>query len=163
MALTDEERAKIVEEEELRAKTRRDIERGGKPKEAAQGCLVLLVIIAAAFIALHWNDSPSPAAWYDGGTLQKATVREWRSGTPPDKLATAADFLTAVWNSGRLKPSIGRKLRTVDDLRPLAVKLVDFIDSATSKKHLTGKAEHALDDTKVSDIAAVGIVTMYGP
>ena len=36
------------------------------------------------------------AAWYDGGTLQKATVSDWQTAAPANQLATAADFIASM-------------------------------------------------------------------
>ena len=31
--------------------------------------------------------------WYDGGTLHQKTIKEWRSATAEDRLATSGDFV----------------------------------------------------------------------
>jgi hypothetical protein len=36
------------------------------------------------------------AEWYEGGTLQKATIVEWQKATPENQLATAADFIASL-------------------------------------------------------------------
>ena len=48
---------------------------------------VLLMMSQSAFA-----DSP----WYEGGTLQKATVTEWKAAAPENQLATAGDFIASM-------------------------------------------------------------------
>jgi hypothetical protein len=36
--------------------------------------------------------------WFVGGTLHKATCREWLDSTPQNRLATAGDFVAAILN-----------------------------------------------------------------
>lgn len=40
--------------------------------------------------------STVPRQWYEGGTLHKSTIGDWRSASQRDQLATAADFVAAV-------------------------------------------------------------------
>jgi hypothetical protein len=42
--------------------------------------------------------TPKPK-WFSGGTLHKATQKQWNAGTGADKLATCADFVFASRNS----------------------------------------------------------------
>ena len=50
--------------------------------------IAALVMIGGQVLA----DSP----WYEGGTLQKATITEWKAATPEDQLATAGDFIASI-------------------------------------------------------------------
>lgn len=50
-------------------------------------CLMLL-ISSAAFA--------EEGVWYEGGTLQKATVTEWQKASPENQLATSADFIASL-------------------------------------------------------------------
>lgn len=69
--------------------------------------------------------APTPAtastdatAWYAGGTLHKATLAEWAQATERNKLATAADWVTAGYN-----------LTTVEEMAVYAPQLVDCLDA----------------------------------
>lgn len=47
------------------------------------------------------NPSKSPTnsvekKWYEGGTLHKATMREWKIATDENKLATCSDFIAKI-------------------------------------------------------------------
>src|SRR4051812_16961166 len=50
--------------------------------------LALLLMCKPAFAA--------DALWYEGGTLQKATVADWKSATPANQLATSGDFIASL-------------------------------------------------------------------
>ena len=62
--------------------------------------------------------------WYSGGTLHRSTMREWRQATYSDRLATAADF------SATLLKKQGRSVRSMNELRPIAVALETAISEA---------------------------------
>lgn len=78
--------------------------------------------------------------WYSGGTLHNSTMKEWRQASYSDRLATAADF------SATLLQKQGRTVRSMNDLRPIAVAL----EAAISE---TGRGGIA-DNQSTSDIAA---------
>lgn len=42
------------------------------------------------------NNSSNDTSWFSGGTLHKSTIREWRNATYSNRLATAADFISAT-------------------------------------------------------------------
>ncbi|NQW23381.1 MAG: hypothetical protein HQ475_08060 [SAR202 cluster bacterium] len=65
--------------------------------------------------------------WYEGGTLHRATVSSWRSATYGNKLATAADFLTATLWKGQLKSP-----DDFDRLKLKATMLVAAIDDVAT-------------------------------
>ena len=58
--------------------------------------------------------------WYEGGTLHKATVAEWKSATEENKLATSADFMASIDSSV-----------SMDKLKDRAMDLKDCIDRAS--------------------------------
>jgi hypothetical protein len=49
--------------------------------------VVLMMIAAPAFAQLPW---------YEGGTLQKATVADWQAATAANQLASSADFIASL-------------------------------------------------------------------
>lgn len=80
--------------------------------------------------------------WYDGGTLHGAVVREWKSATEENKLATCGDFMAKVDNSV-----------TMDVLLQRATALRACINEAT-------RGIDSMDDKGVSEIAALCTVTL---
>jgi hypothetical protein len=42
------------------------------------------------------SNSGNNTSWFKGGTLHRATVREWRNATYANRLATSADFIAAT-------------------------------------------------------------------
>lgn len=56
-----------------------------------------------------------PKAWYEGGTLHKANMREWSRASYQNRLATSGDFVTRlVMDDGGVPPV--HKLRPVAEL-----------------------------------------------
>lgn len=79
-------------------------------------------------------------AWYSGGTLHKAKMREWSRSSYRNRLATSSDF------TAKLLDIDGKRIPPIDQLKPLAMLLEHNISTANSG----GVA----DDQKVSDVAA---------
>jgi hypothetical protein len=78
--------------------------------------------------------------WYSGGTLHRATIREWKVASPRNRLATAADFASRV-----LHPA------TTEEVRAPAREMMECIDQAS---------ESAPDYKPVSEIGAACMVLM---
>jgi hypothetical protein len=98
--------------------------------------------------------------WYEGGTLHNKSALEWQTASRDDKLATCGDFVTKMWQGGNLKPSIADKLSTVDDVRPYAQELVDFLDAAFKPEPDSEQNRMLFTNQTVSGTAAIGMVTM---
>jgi len=103
---------------------------------------------------------PSAPKWYEGGTLHKKSAIEWQAASSKDKLATCADFVAALWKSGNLKPSIADQLSTVDDLRPYAQELVDFLDAAFKPDPDPEQNRQLFANQTVLSAAVIGMVKM---
>ena len=81
--------------------------------------------------------------WYGGGTLHKATVGQWKLGTPDNRLATASDFAAAILKG---------QFKSMDNLKDRATEL---------EMCITGAVEDvAMDGNPVGDIAAACAVLM---
>jgi hypothetical protein len=110
------------------------------------------------------NSSTSGAAsmpkWYEGGTLHKKSALEWQTASKADKLATCGDFVTGMWKNGDLKPAIANRLSTVDDVRPYAQELVDFLDTALKIDPDPEQNRMMFTNQTVSSTAAIGMVMM---
>lgn len=79
--------------------------------------------------------STSNNEWYLGGNLHQSKIREWKSATDENKMATCADFII------KMKPSI-----SINEAKNYALNLRNCIDEATY-----GLDE--INDGKVSQIA----------
>lgn len=89
------------------------------------------------------SGASNPAAeWCRGGTLHRATVREWKSATSSNKLATAADWLAATKWEGHLNtPDDFRRMRT------RALTLVTAVDESV-------RGSDVWSDSNVAEISA---------
>jgi len=80
--------------------------------------------------------------WYEGGTLHKAKISDWKIATEKNKLATCADFIATVDNS-----------LSMDELKRRAKSLMKCIDESTREIDNT-------NNESVSSIAALCTKTM---
>lgn len=63
--------------------------------------LSLNIVFAFILLGCSATNKPEPpSVWYDGGTLHDSTYAEWQAGKQRDKLATAADWVTAFEGFG---------------------------------------------------------------
>jgi len=113
--------------------------------------LFYLILIVIAFIGIIFlynsgcnksddysnnSDNDTKDKWYEGGTLHKSQISVWKIATDKNKLATCADFMAKIDNTG-----------SMDELKRRATKLKACIDEATRGLENTNKL-------KVSDVAA---------
>lgn len=91
--------------------------------------------------------SPKPPEWYEGGTLHKASIKQWKKAGYRDRLATSADFAVNISETGRFKFS------TMDELKVHAIEIEKCISKAAEAK--------GFDDQPVSDYAATCAILMY--
>ena len=100
--------------------------------------------IALIMTAMVITSSPAWAGeWYQGGTLHRATLSDWRSASYSNRLATAADMAAAT-SKGRL--------RSMAELKKFAKALeICITEVAKARK---------LGSLKVSEIAASCVVLM---
>jgi hypothetical protein len=129
---------------------------GQKSGFGTNGEWIFALIFGAALFALlkscgndepaQEDQRPSTPSWYEGGTLQNATVGEWKAGTYQNRLASSADFAAVVVKNS------GRSLNNMDELRPIARNFEACISEAA-------KADKA-DSVHVNDLAAACAVLM---
>lgn len=87
---------------------------------------------------------PQVREWYSGGTLHATTVREWRTATDENRLATSADFVMTLGQYQALPP----------DLRQRAEGFAKCISEAVEGG--------SVDDRPVSEIGATcGVLLGY--
>ena len=123
-------------------------------------CLCMVGAFLSPQVDPGTSSSTYATKWYSGGTLHNKSALEWQTASPQDKLATCADLVTTMWQNGDLKPSIANNLSTVDDVRPYAQELVDFLDTAFKPDPDLEQNRKMFTNQTVSYFAATGMVTM---
>jgi len=119
--------------------------------------LIILFIVGTIFLSgcadnssTKSNKTPASAKtpintvnnWYEGGSLHKAKISNWKASTDKNKLATCADFMATVDNSV-----------SMDELKKRATNLKNCIDKAVEGLEIT-------NNQSVSGIAASCITIM---
>lgn len=94
------------------------------------------------------SSTSSSKQWFHGGNLHNATIAEWKAASYQDKLATAADFLSATQWKGHLNSP-----NDFNKLKRKAQMLVYAIDKTVAGTGMW------VDTLKVAEIAAA-IITM---
>lgn len=128
-------------------------------------CGLVLVGLLSELDCKSTSSIPSGAQtssekWYEGGTLHNKSALEWQNAARANKLATCADFVTTIWQNGNLKPSIANNISTVDDVRPYARELVNFLDAAFKPNPNPEQNRKLFTNQTVSGAAAIGMVTI---
>jgi hypothetical protein len=68
--------------------------------------------------------------------------------------------LTGMWQNGHLKPSIANRFSTVDNIRPYAQELVDFLDAEFKPDPDLEENQKLFTNQTVASTAAIGMVMM---
>lgn len=89
----------------------------------------------------------SAKEWYEGGTLHQATIAQWKRASQSNKLATCADWISALYMNGKLDISISG----MNDVKTHAEALVDYVDSAS-------KNTRSLDGETANSVAIMGMM-----
>ena len=98
--------------------------------------------------------------WYEGGTLHQKSGLDWQKASRADKLATCADFLTKTRLDKKLKAQVVRQIASVDDLRPYANQLVDFLDAAFMPDVDPDRNRELFENQTIAGTAAIAMVTL---
>lgn len=88
--------------------------------------------------------------WYEGGSLHRVTVGEWRRGAFDNKLATAADWALA-------HPAVKRQVQTshsINTLKPFALQLMLCVNEAA--------AGEGYDNQGASELGAACMILLWG-
>ncbi len=112
--------------------------------------LILLMVLALKNCGSDSNNgnrstttrSSSVKEWYEGGTLHKAKIADWKNATYRNKLATCADFMAKTDNT-----------ISMEELKYRAVALVSCIDTSVEGLEFT-------NDMAVSETAVLCIMTL---
>lgn len=103
--------------------------------------LILMVVLLCVCSLLFAQE------WYQGGTLHKSTVKEWRYATYSNKLATCSDWLSATRWKGALK-----RYSDLERLKKASIYFLVTVDEA-----ITDLPQ--IDNMKINEIA-VALLTM---
>ena len=85
--------------------------------------------------------------WYEGGTLHDATIAQWKRAKRQDKIATCADWVSALLMKSKLNLAIA----SPDDLKNCVTALVDYIDKSS-------KNTKSLDKENANSVALLGMM-----
>ncbi len=102
----------------------------------------LFVLVVLGSLLIYPTSSVANGKWYEGGSLHKASVSEWRSAPYGNKLATAGDW--ALINDAIKDKVI--KSGSIDTAKPYAAKLAACVSKAAGPS--------GYDNAKVSELAA---------
>ena len=103
---------------------------------------------------------PAAKKWYEGGTLHNRDAAAWKSATAENKLATCADFVASAWTRKMLKPEIQSEITQIDDMKPLAEKLLIGMEIAVTKKIPISDAKAFAKCREMNEFASV-VMTQF--
>ena len=109
---------------------------------------LLAVAILGSLLAHPWFIGGADGKWYEGGSLHRANVGQWRRATYSNKLATAGDW---AMTHPRVKAKVMGS-GSIENARPYAVDLVRCVDAAAGPSGYAGLG--------VSQLAAVCTVSL---
>ena len=76
--------------------------------------------------------------WYEGGTLQKASIEKFLAAKPANQLATVAEFITGAMTKETLETT------SLDQLKEAAAEVVECMKTAPEVfKEMPAKTAHA--------------------
>jgi hypothetical protein len=126
----------------------------------AQIIKALLLFLVCAIVLGVAADPAAKMKWYEGGTLHRLTALDWQKATYANKLATCADFVAHAWVNKKLKKQVAVKIHGVEDLKPLAIELVSFMDAATEPEKDHRKNHEMFAQQRVAELAAMGMLLL---
>lgn len=88
------------------------------------------------------NEEPEVKEWYQGGTLHKSKITDWKASTDRNKLATCSDFCATIYKNYYL-----------EEIKILATNLKACIDG-------TVKGNDASDNFEVSEVASMCLILL---
>ncbi len=112
-----------------------------------KGCLLTLIVLIVTSSILTIGSctsetSSSAKQWYQGGTLHRSKITDWKLASKQNKLATCGDFCANAY-----------KNRPIEEIKLIAANLVICIDESI-------KGHNTADDTYVSEMASICLIFM---
>lgn len=104
-------------------------------KSKSSGCLLIFILFlllgSALTIVSCKNEVSKPVnQWYQGGTLHKSKIIEWKKASDKNKLATCGDFCANIY-----------KDNSIDEIKIIARNLMICIDEAVKDIQTADKSE----------------------
>lgn len=100
-----------------------------------------IAIICGALFLFAFSTVQSKE-WYEGGTLHRATVKQFLNGSPADALATTGDWVARTIGERQ------QKQITMDDIKAASVDVYQCIRTATA-------GNKAVQNNKAVEFAAM--------
>ncbi|MBY5985738.1 hypothetical protein KUW18_16720 [Halomonas sp. DP5Y7-2] len=100
------------------------------------------------------------AEWYENGSLHGESALVWQEASDANKLATAGDLIASSFQNDMLIPEISSRIRSVDDIRPLAEELVNQLDAAFEPEDDPSQNRQIYANQKVNETAAMLLIMM---
>ncbi|WP_109853323.1 DUF4236 domain-containing protein [Aquimarina sp. AU58] len=118
-------------------------------KAKNNGCLLMLISLILTSFLLTINSCKNKTSqprnkWYQGGTLHKSKIIDWKNASERNKLATCGDFCANIY----------KRNNSIDEVKLIATNLVICIDEATKESGNT------LDNSSISEIASMCLLLM---
>jgi len=119
-------------------------------KSKNSGCLLVIFLLVASssvltIVSCKKETAKQTNQWYQGGTLHKAKITDWKNASDKNKLATCGDFCAKIYSDNSL-----------DEIKIKAENLMTCIDEAI-KDHNTA------DDFTVSKVASMCLILIKNP
>ena len=116
-------------------------------KSKSSGCLVVFILLLVSSSALTVvsckNETEKQTnKWYQGGTLHKSKIIDWKNASEKNKLATCGDFCANIYSDN-----------SIDEIKIIATNLKICIDEAV-------KDHDFADNSTISEMAALCLIIM---
>ena len=117
--------------------------------------VVLFVCLVLVFCA-----ETEALEWYEGGTLHKATAREWNRASYRDRLATTADWFMGI--TKETNPTLQKKLKAIKDFNAwLATSKIFAMELEGCVTDMAANERIISPDSLIPETASLCYITMY--
>ncbi|ABG39205.1 hypothetical protein Patl_0677 [Paraglaciecola sp. T6c] len=99
--------------------------------------------------------------WYTGNFIGNQNGLTWQKASYADKLATSADIIAFFWDEDKLSQSVLNRFSNMDEVKPLAIELMNELDTAFKQADTEQDNIKLFTNQKVSSTAVI-ILTMKG-
>ena len=97
---------------------------------------ISITVVSIFAVLLSLNSVHASGEWYEGGTLQKASLSQWNKSTLKNKIATSADW--AITREKIL--NVVQKTGTMETLKIFAVDVALCVDEVAAPGDIKGSA-----------------------
>jgi hypothetical protein len=132
----------------------------GQQKEGEHSAAKTPPLVALPFAFTPFSSRKKTTRWEEGGTLHRKSALDWQLASDSDKLATCADFVAKTWDNNEFKSQIQKAIKSVDDMKPYAEELVEFLDNATKRFPDEEMNRKVYTNQDVAGLSVVGMSIM---